>query len=171
MNLYTPKNTCILIALSVLVLILSLQGTGAQDARIFDSQTGLACYYGKSFHGQKTASGEIFNKYEMVAAHPTYRMGSRVRVTNLKNDQSVEVRIVDRGPAQTKKSKRYIIDVSEAAAKKLGFIKSGKAKVKLEVLEWGGAATRANQAPVQPSAQAPTPDQKRDLEIRKEGKS
>jgi rare lipoprotein A len=142
MYLDAPRATILLIALSgIAFLSLSLaarHGAGAQESKIFDSQMGFACYYGKSFHGQKTASGEIFNKHEMVAAHPTYRMGSRVRVTNLKNDQSVEVRIVDRGPAQTKKSKRYIIDVSEAAARKLGFIKSGKAKVKLEVLEWGG---------------------------------
>lgn len=144
-NLYITRISVVLFVLFSAVVVHSVfrstQGASRQDGKVMESQTGYACYYGKSFHGQKTASGERFNKNEMVAAHPTYRMGSIVRVTNLKNDQTVDVRIVDRGPAQTKKSKRYIIDVSEAAAKKLGFIKAGKAKVKLEVLEWG-AETR-----------------------------
>ena len=105
-------------------------------------QIGVASYYGKGLHGKNRADGEVFNKNEMGAAHPSYPFGTRVRVTNLQNDREVIVRINDRGPAQSHRSKGVIIDVSEAAASALGFRKRGKARVKLEVLEWG--ARRSN---------------------------
>jgi len=96
-----------------------------------------ASYYGKRFHGEKTASGRIYNRNHLVAAHPSYPYGTRVRVTNLGNNRQVEVRIIDRGPSRTQRKKGIIIDLSRAAAEKLGMIHRGKAKVKVEVVDWG----------------------------------
>ena len=101
------------------------------------TQVGQASYYGKGLQGEETASGEIFDKNEMVAAHPKYPLGTRVRVTNLKNGHTQDVRIIDRGPTQRNRNKGVIIDVSEQTAKQLGFRHRGKTRVKTEVLEWG----------------------------------
>lgn len=93
-------------------------------------QLGLASWYGGKHHGGPTASGERFNKNSMTAAHRTLKMGTKVRVTRKKNGLSVVVRINDRGPYG-----RAIIDLSEAAAKKLDMIDDGIAQVRVEVLE------------------------------------
>ncbi len=95
------------------------------------TQSGLASWYGSRHHGKPTASGERFNKNALTAAHRTLRMNTRVRVTNEKNGRSVVVRINDRGPFG---NKRRIIDVSEAAARKLGMIDAGVVPVRVEVL-------------------------------------
>ena len=102
----------------------------------YETKTGLASFYGQEFQGQETASGEVFDKREMVAAHPTYPIGTKLRVTNLTNNQSVEVRINDRGPNQENQAEGVIIDLSKEAATKLEMVKDGRAKVKLEVVEW-----------------------------------
>ena len=73
----------------------------------------------------------------MVAAHPSYPLGTRVRVTNLKNGRAQDVRIIDRGPTQRNRNRGVIIDVSEQTAVKLGFRHQGKTGVKTDVLEWG----------------------------------
>ena len=91
-------------------------------------QRGLASWYGKRFHGQKTASGEIYDMYAMTAAHPTLPIPSYVRVTHLANRRSVVVRVNDRGPFHPGR----IIDLSYAAAFKLGFIQAGSAQVEVE---------------------------------------
>lgn len=88
---------------------------------------GMASYYGKKFHGRKTASGERFNMYAMTAAHKGLPFGAMVRVTHLKNGRSIMVRINDRGPF----AKGRIIDLSYAAAKRLGMLAQGVAKVRL----------------------------------------
>ena len=93
-------------------------------------QTGIASYYGKGFNGKKTANGEIFNKNTLTAAHRTLAFGTKVRVTNLSNGKKVTVRINDRGPY----AKGRIIDLSEAAGKKIGLDISGTARVKLEIV-------------------------------------
>ena len=93
-------------------------------------ETGLASWYGPKFHGKLTASGEIFNQEKFTAAHPTLPWGSRVKVTNLVNGKSVEVRINDRGPF----GKGRIIDVSRAAAKALGMVGQGITTVQIEWL-------------------------------------
>jgi rare lipoprotein A len=93
-------------------------------------QSGIASWYGGKHHGGPTASGEKFDKNAMTAAHRTLRMGTRVRVTRVKNGRVVIVRINDRGPY----AKGRIIDLSEAAARKLDMIEDGIAKVKVEVL-------------------------------------
>lgn len=98
---------------------------------------GLASFYGPGFEGKKTASGVAFDKTAMVAAHPSYPFGTVVRVTNLANNRRVLVRIVDRGPAKGPRSEGVLIDLSSGAASNLGFVKQGRAKVRLEVLRWG----------------------------------
>lgn len=83
------------------------------------------------------ASGAVFDMNAMVAAHPTYPFGTIVRATNIANRRSVRVRILDRGPARRAQADGVIIDVSQGAARKLGFIREGRARVRLEVLAWG----------------------------------
>ncbi len=92
--------------------------------------TGVASYYGRRFHGRRTANGERFNMNAMTAAHKTLAFGTRVRVTNARNGRSVTVRINDRGPFIRGRT----IDLSRAAAQKIGMIGSGHARVKLEVV-------------------------------------
>jgi len=93
-------------------------------------QTGYASWYGWHFHGRKTANGEIYNMYAYTAAHKTLPMNTLVEVINLKNGRHVVVRINDRGPFV----KGRIIDLSYAAAKKLGMLKTGTAPVKIIAL-------------------------------------
>jgi len=94
------------------------------------AETGLASYYGARFHGKLTASGEVFNQEKFTAAHRTLPWGSRLKVINLANGKSVEVRINDRGPF----TKGRIIDVSLAAARALGMLRSGVTTVRIESL-------------------------------------
>jgi rare lipoprotein A len=93
-------------------------------------QRGLASWYGRRFHGQKTASGEPYDMYAMTAAHPTLPIPSYVRVTHLGNGRSVVVRVNDRGPFHSSR----IIDLSYAAAFKLGYIQAGSAQVEIEAV-------------------------------------
>lgn len=93
-------------------------------------ETGLASWYGAKHHGRRTASGEIFDQKKFTAAHRTLPWGSIVKVTNLDNGKSVEVRINDRGPF----TKGRIIDLSRAAAMALGMVKSGVSLVRMELL-------------------------------------
>lgn len=93
-------------------------------------ETGIASWYGQDFHLQRTANGDIFNKNELTAAHPTLPMPSLARVTNLENGRSIVVRINDRGPF----SGARIIDVTQRAAQLLGFEQQGTAKVRVQVL-------------------------------------
>ena len=94
-------------------------------------EQGMASWYGKKFHGQKTSSGEVYDMYAMTAAHKTLPIPSYARVTNLANGKSVVVRINDRGPFG---NKSRIIDLSEAAARRLDMIDAGVVPVTLEVL-------------------------------------
>ncbi|MEJ8840820.1 septal ring lytic transglycosylase RlpA family protein [Lacibacter sp. H375] len=93
-------------------------------------QYGLASFYSNKFNGRKTANGEIFSNQKLTAAHNTLPLGTYVRVTNLRNKRSVVVKINDRLHHKNKR----IIDLSRLAATKLGFIKSGLTRVKVEVL-------------------------------------
>ena len=92
-------------------------------------QVGIASYYGRAHDGRRTASGEVFDMNGMTAAHRTLPFGTRVRVTNLANGREAVVRINDRGPFR----KGRIIDVSYAAARRLGIVGPGVAKVRVEV--------------------------------------
>jgi rare lipoprotein A len=91
-------------------------------------QRGVASWYGKKFHGQKTASGETYDMYAMTAAHPILPIPSYVRVTHLKSGKQVIVRINDRGPFHSGR----VIDLSYAAAHRLGLIGSGSAEVTVD---------------------------------------
>lgn len=112
----------------------------AETQKILKTQTGLASFYGSAFQGKKTASGEKFDKTDWVAAHPFYPMGTVARVTNLKNNKSIEVRIIDRGPTRPHRYRGVIIDLSKEAAKELDFISDGRTRVRVDVLEWGGGS-------------------------------
>jgi rare lipoprotein A len=92
---------------------------------------GFASFYAKKFHGRRTASGEIFNNNALTAAHKSLPFGTLVKVTNLRNKTSVVVRINDRGPFV----RGRIIDLTRSAAKKIGLLHAGTARVKLEVLK------------------------------------
>ena len=120
-----------------LLIALALQPMQVIADPVLRAQSGIATHYGKRLHGRRTASGETFNQHALVAAHPSWPFGTIVRVTNRRNGQSAKVRIVDRGPAKKARRRGVIIDLSTKTAKTLGFLKQGKAPVRLEVLKWG----------------------------------
>ena len=97
------------------------------------TQIGIASYYGKKFHKKRTANGEIFNMYKVSAAHKSYPLGTKVRVTNLENGKSIKLVINDRGPFV----KGRIIDLSYKAARKLDFVNQGTTKVRIDVIRLG----------------------------------
>ena len=107
-----------------------LQTTGNYKER------GVASWYGKKFHGQRTSIGEVYDMYAMTAAHPTLPIPSYARVTNTANGKSVIVRINDRGPFLHGR----IMDLSYVAAYKLGYVNNGSAEVEVESLSADGAA-------------------------------
>ena len=100
-----------------------------------DRFRGIASWYGPDFHGKWTSNGEKYNMYDLTAAHKTLPMNTILKVTNKRNNKSVVVRINDRGPFVNNR----IIDLSKAAAKKIGMIGTGTAPVELEVI---GFATK-----------------------------
>ena len=106
---------------------------------------GIASWYGKKFHGQKTSIGEPYDMFAMTAAHPTLALPSYVRVTSLQNGKSVIVRITDRGPFHADR----VIDLSYTAAYKLGLINGGSGQVEVEAIIQGeaGDTTYAQVAP------------------------
>jgi rare lipoprotein A len=121
--------------------LLLVASAAAQDAEIDEQPAasaevetvidgGMASYYGRELEGNRTASGERFDPDELTAAHRTLPFGSKVRVTNVSNGDSVIVRINDRGPF----SHGRVIDVSHAAAREIGMHRSGTARVKLALL-------------------------------------
>jgi len=149
-----------LILFLFLVLIVVLAGCGGHTSRVIDTpetrqlkgwqkpyevdgkryhplrdhygfqQRGIASWYGRKFHGRKTSNGEVYDMYGKSAAHKTLPMGVYVRVTNLVNKHQIVVRINDRGPFVAGR----IIDLSYGAAKELGIVTSGTAKVHLQAL-------------------------------------
>lgn len=110
---------------------------------------GTISWYGRKFHGQRTWSGEVYDMYAMTGAHPTLPIPSYVRVTNLENRRSAIVRINDRGPFHSGR----IMDISYAAAYKLGFTNSGTATVEVEAMT-PGAPAPAQTARAEPAAPA-----------------
>lgn len=100
---------------------------------VLESVVGMASFYGDEFAGNPTASGVIFDPDANTAAHKTYPFGTKVLVTNLKNNRSVVVIINDRGPFISGR----IIDLSYGAAERIGMVKDGVSRVRLDVIEWG----------------------------------
>ena len=109
-------------------------------------QRGIASWYGKKFHGQKTSIGEVYDMFAMTAAHPTLAIPSYVRVTSVANGKSVVVRVTDRGPFHADR----IIDLSYAAAHRLGYVNNGSTQVEVEALLPGDFA-----APIYAEARLP----------------
>lgn len=120
-------------------------------------ERGYASWYGRKFHGRRTSSGEIYDMYQMTAAHRTLPLPSFVRVMNLENNREIVVRVNDRGPFHSDR----IIDLSYAAAAKLGILDAGSAMVKVEAINTGNPIAQAPQsAPAYPTAPqaAPAPN-------------
>jgi len=128
------------------------------EVRPFE-QRGIASWYGKKFHGQKTSSGEPYDMYAMTAAHPTLPIPSYAQVTNLQNGRSVVVRVNDRGPFLRDR----VIDLSYAGAWKLGYVQAGHAQVAVRAIVPGesrvvaSAQSDALPAPANGVAAATTP--------------
>jgi len=121
-------------------------------------ERGIASWYGKKFHGHKTSNGEVYNMYAMTAAHKTLPIPTYVQVTNLNNGKQVIVRVNDRGPFHENR----IIDLSYAAASKLGISGHGTGMVELRAIEPGEPATQPtriaqNTPPAKPAAPASPP--------------
>lgn len=116
--------------LAVFAFAFLARGAFASNNINLYKNSAVASYYADKYHGRKTSNGEIFNMYDLTAAHKTLPFNTKVKVTNLSNGKSVIVRINDRGPFV----KGREIDLSKAAAVKIGMIKSGTAKVSLEIL-------------------------------------
>ena len=103
----------------------------AVEQRIVSAvQEGLVSWYGAAFHGRPTASGERFDSEDLTMAHPTLPFGTEVKVTNLRNNRSVVVRVNDRGPHVG----RRIADLSRAAAAQIGMLRRGVVRARIEVL-------------------------------------
>lgn len=106
---------------------------------------GEATFYADRFEGRRTASGIPFRQNQMVAAHRAFPFGTLLRVTNLRNDRSVTVRVVDRGPfGATAHARNTVLDLSRRAAERLGYIAAGRTPVRVEVLEWGDGVPRVS---------------------------
>jgi len=124
----------------VAALVLAFTATAVPAESETSAQTvqlGLASWYGPGFHGKETASGEIFDQRQMVAAHRTLPLGSVIQVTNLENGRRLTLRVIDRGPYGRNYRKGTILDVSRGAAGRLGFIRDGIVRVRIKVLEFG----------------------------------
>lgn len=145
-----PRFSTVAFSVAVLVAVTAFPAAGqtpapaanATAAKTSDVQEGLAAFYGTRLNGRKTASGEKYDQNAMTAAHRTLPFGTRVRVTNARNSRSVEVRINDRGPTQPNR----IVDLSQAAATKLGMLRAGNVPVRLEVLSIAPPAEPRRQA-------------------------
>lgn len=107
-------------------------------APVGHEERGTASWYGTKFHGRFTASGERYDMHAMTAAHRTLPFGTIVEVTNLENRRRVRVRINDRGPFK----KGRVIDLSYAAARKLGMVRQGLARVRIRVIQAGPRRAR-----------------------------
>jgi rare lipoprotein A len=113
-------------------------GAGPRSSpAVIREQEGYATFVARSFHGRKSASGEIFDERRLVAAHRALPFGSIVRVTNVRNGRSVTVRIVDRGPYGRNYREGTIIDLSRAAAQRLRMMRDGQIPARLEILTLG----------------------------------
>jgi rare lipoprotein A len=123
-------RACILILAFCLGACSALSAKEKNIQKHTHATVGIASFYGAKFQGRRTASGEVFNTLEMTAAHRTLPFGTQLRVTNLRNGKSVVVRVNDRGPHL----RGRIVDLSKAAAKKIGITRTGIARVKLEIL-------------------------------------
>ena len=110
----------------ILLIVFSFPGGRSQEQKI-DTIKGNASYYSDKLHGRRMANGEIYHRDSMTCAHLKYPFGTMLKVRNPLNDRSVIVRVTDRGPY----SKRFLIDLSRAAARELGIIRAGFSQVEI----------------------------------------
>ena len=103
---------------------------GREGLRDAQPETGTASFYARRFQGRVTASGERYDERALTAAHRTLPFGTRLRITNLENGRSVVVTVTDRGPAD----RGRVVDLSRHAARQLGFVREGTARVRLDVV-------------------------------------
>lgn len=123
----------ITLVLLLFFLVVSCGGKTPKTVKSSHSQksfTGVASWYGLKFHGRQTASGERFNMHAMTCAHKTLPFGTELQVTHLNGGQSVKVRVNDRGPFV----RGRVIDLSYAAANKIGILGSGHGPVRVQVV-------------------------------------
>ena len=128
------RNTTAAAIIAASLIVASCGGKKVKTAkppRIGSTETGIASWYGHPYHGRRAANGEIYDMEKMTAAHRTMPFNTWVRVQNLSNDRTVDVRIQDRGPFVGGR----IIDLSHAAAREIAMIGPGTAKVKLTVIQ------------------------------------
>jgi rare lipoprotein A len=127
--MYRTRRRLLMLVVGALLLLMS--GPGQADQ--WYVQHGEATWYGKQFHGRKTADGDRFSQHDMTAAHRTLPLGTKVMVENLETGEQVEVKINDRGPYV--QPGRRIIDLSHAAADSIGIVQQGKKPVRVVVTE------------------------------------
>jgi rare lipoprotein A len=116
-------------------VVLTVAGCAGRAIQPPSTQVGIASWYGPGFHGKQTASGEVYDQFGLTAAHPTWPLGTRARVTNLENGRAVEVRINDRGPFVDDR----VVDLSYGAAHAIGLVRNGTSSVRVEPLPSHGA--------------------------------
>lgn len=119
-----------LITAGLLTGLLPFASSATANGGIGHVQKGIASYYHDSLHGRKTASGQVYNKHRLSAAHKTLPLGTKIRVTDTKTGRSIVVQVNDRGPF----AKGRILDLSKEAAKELGIVDRGVARVALRVV-------------------------------------
>ncbi len=124
-------------------------------------EEGIASWYGKKFHGKKTANGETYNMFDMTAAHTTLPLPSWVLVTNLENGKQIKVRVNDRGPFV----KSRLIDLSYSAAKALGYTEQGTTRVRVQTLGTSSARMASQQREVGPAVTVPLAVVKQEIAI------
>jgi rare lipoprotein A len=123
----------LLVVLGLVGVVLTLMPKEAHAGSSQSGQVGWASWYGKHHDGRKTTSGERFSRSQLTAAHRSLPLGTKVKVTNLRTGQHVVVKINDRGPHAG--GKRRIIDLSEAAARRIGMMSRGVELVRIMVVE------------------------------------
>ena len=119
----------IILVIFFMLLIFSCQ----KEVEPLETINGEATFYGEFFHGKKTKSGEVYDMNSLTAAHATYPMGTRIKVTNLENNKTVIVKIND----TPRTNRKAYIDLSKAAFKQISHVDTGIVNVKIEVLAWG----------------------------------
>ncbi len=129
--------------MGIVVVSMAVTGLAAGAQEVGQTETGIAAVYADALHGHRTANGERYDRSKLTAAHKTLPFGTTVKVTNTLNHKSVELRINDRGPFQSNR----ILDLSAAAAARLGISRRGLREVTLEVLAVGADKTASASGP------------------------
>jgi rare lipoprotein A len=149
MNIYKVQHKNFLFL--IILLISCGEDKPEEDKPQPYTATGEASYYARMFEGRKTASGVLYRKDSLTAAHRTLPFGTIVKITNLDNEKEVIVEVNDRGPY----ARQRIIDLSRSAAEKIDILEKGTAKVKLEVLHPAPGYTVSDSVSREPGARDP----------------